>query len=708
MKNNLTFLIAIAALFVIAIFFAATPAVLADGNETNSTNSTTATNYTLTIMSTPSGADVSIDGVSIGDQTPAVISLANGTYFVMVNKTGRQSNSTTIPLTADTTLDLTLAALPPSNETNETNTTNTTNYTLSITSTPTGANITINGTAYGTTPRDISLESGLYNVTLTKTGYEQYTTTLFLDADHPLLVTLVALNTTNSTGNGTNTTNSTGNTSSFTLKRIVPITTDGQTLLETETARFTANVPGATSITWSVNGASTRTRPQANDTFDWTPGLGYYDLQTTSAPYYKLATVKVTASDGVDIIYEKIYLVHVHNVFNAFWSPDRGEDGDVEVFSSNNVHQFDSLFITLSSSRGVEIFEVQKYWVAVDCVVGCESAWRYTYEDMPSGDTKIIALTAIDTAINYNETFDTVQRAHYRERDSSSSSGGGGGGGGLPVKKPNVLPQLVYATFSKDVISAQDGVTLTLDARDDEQVTKVVAIITEASGKTRDVRLERTAGSPGYGTWTVDLGAFPEGKHVLSLVRLTDDAGATNNVTVGNIAFYVTGATAQVGEQTSLELVYATLSKNVIQPGDEITITLDARDYAGITGATALLRSKDEELKVPLTLKSGEATYGTWETTLQLDKSDTTYTLASVTLENAKESRDVRLYGQKVYVNYVKPSDASGATGMVVGQARLRSVRDVLKNPSTPLMIGLVGMGVALLIVTSMTFMRKR
>lgn len=55
---------------------------------------------------------------------------------------------------------------------------------LKITSNPSGAKILVNNEFKGTTPLDLTLKEGTYNIKIIKEGYEDYTTSITIKADN--------------------------------------------------------------------------------------------------------------------------------------------------------------------------------------------------------------------------------------------------------------------------------------------------------------------------------------------------------------------------------------------------------------------------------------------------------------------------------------------------------------------------------------------
>lgn len=133
------------------------------------------------ITSTPTSADIYVNGSSSGKKTGDTLSLNAGTYNITLKKT----------LYKDTTFSVTVLA----------NQTVSKNVTLSeasfqVNSTPAGAKIYLNGVNTGSvTPAGIRLALGTNTITLSLIGYAD--TTFTIPADSPLTgvsVTLTALN----------------------------------------------------------------------------------------------------------------------------------------------------------------------------------------------------------------------------------------------------------------------------------------------------------------------------------------------------------------------------------------------------------------------------------------------------------------------------------------------------------------------------------
>jgi hypothetical protein len=184
---------------------------------------------------------------------------------------------------------------------------------------------------------------------------------------------------------------------------------------------------------------------------------------------------------------------------------------------------------------------------------------------------------------------------------------------------------------------------------------------------------------------------------------MTDNGGNTSNATVEDRAFYVLGDTVLASE--NLLVVYAILDKSSVKPGEAVGIKMDIRDFIGVEEVEVILKSKQQEIPVKLEMVGGTPQYGTWEGSVVLDQSDQTFALVMARISNGEDTKETRIYGQKVYVEYVKPLDLLEQENAPA--PKKTELRQIVRNPITPLLIGLIGMGLAMLIVSSMTFMKS-
>jgi len=123
----------------------------------------------LTVYSSPSNAEVYIDGNYVGDTPLENYKLSTGEHIIKIKKEGYQDYNKTITINPAEImkLEVTLSEKPG---------------TLKISSEPSGAKVYINGDYKGETPLTLELEPGTYTVKLTKEDYENYTLTIEVKA----------------------------------------------------------------------------------------------------------------------------------------------------------------------------------------------------------------------------------------------------------------------------------------------------------------------------------------------------------------------------------------------------------------------------------------------------------------------------------------------------------------------------------------------
>jgi hypothetical protein len=123
-----------------------------------------ATSGVLVVSSEPSGATVTLDGTVAGTTPLNLTSVSAGDHTVLLSLAGYADQSATITVTAGGTSRnaYTLSA-----------------NILTISSTPSGATVTLDGTAEGTTPLSLkAVAAGSHTLVLTLDGYSPYTVTV--------------------------------------------------------------------------------------------------------------------------------------------------------------------------------------------------------------------------------------------------------------------------------------------------------------------------------------------------------------------------------------------------------------------------------------------------------------------------------------------------------------------------------------------------
>ncbi|MDN7025535.1 PEGA domain-containing protein [Methanoculleus sp. FWC-SCC1] len=140
----------------------------------------------LTIVSSPGGATVTIDGsyvgtTSAGSTAPLAVTVNAGTHAIAVSKMGYQPSVTTLQVKAGEaqTVSITLAPSPPSG-------------TVSVASTPGSASVTLDGGSAQTTPETYSnVEPGTHSVKVTKPGFVPWSKTVTVEAGKTVQVNAI-------------------------------------------------------------------------------------------------------------------------------------------------------------------------------------------------------------------------------------------------------------------------------------------------------------------------------------------------------------------------------------------------------------------------------------------------------------------------------------------------------------------------------------
>jgi PKD repeat protein len=144
------------------------------------------TTGTLTVYTTPSGATVYVDLIYQGTTPLTIPHLAPGSHPVRLTLTGYTEYSGPVIITSDQIYPLNIQLTQSESPS--------TTGSLAVTSTPSGASITVDSVAKGTTPKTITdLSKGSHTVKLTKSGYWDSSQTVTIGAGKttPMDVSLV-------------------------------------------------------------------------------------------------------------------------------------------------------------------------------------------------------------------------------------------------------------------------------------------------------------------------------------------------------------------------------------------------------------------------------------------------------------------------------------------------------------------------------------
>ena len=159
----------------------------------------------LDVRSTPNIATVKVDGKEVGT-TPIEVELLIGSHNVTISKDGytSENRSVTINEAATTTLDVTLSEG---------------NGTLSVTSSPTGAMVYVDGRYAGVTPLKQQLPSGSHSVEVKRSGYNSVTRNVVITRNNTEYVTVSLKSTQYSSASGSSASKSSYNSSSYNSQR---------------------------------------------------------------------------------------------------------------------------------------------------------------------------------------------------------------------------------------------------------------------------------------------------------------------------------------------------------------------------------------------------------------------------------------------------------------------------------------------------------
>jgi hypothetical protein len=120
----------------------------------------------LSLTSTPSGADIAIDGRPIGEKTPHTAPLMPGPHTIKLTLVGYQDWEERAQVTGGSTTNVHATLIPPPTLTGF----------LSVTSSPAGADIAIDGRPIGEkTPNTMPIDPGSHTIKLTLSDYQDWT-----------------------------------------------------------------------------------------------------------------------------------------------------------------------------------------------------------------------------------------------------------------------------------------------------------------------------------------------------------------------------------------------------------------------------------------------------------------------------------------------------------------------------------------------------
>ena len=138
----------------------------------------------ISVSSTPRGAGVYVDDIYMGKTNQVVGNLAAGPHRVVVSEAGYVTWEETVQVRSKEVIPVAVTLVAEVNAASGD---------LLVSSTPTGASVYIDGNYRGSTPVDDSLDindlsPGTYTISVKKPGYQEYATTITLQAGRKVQV----------------------------------------------------------------------------------------------------------------------------------------------------------------------------------------------------------------------------------------------------------------------------------------------------------------------------------------------------------------------------------------------------------------------------------------------------------------------------------------------------------------------------------------
>jgi putative flippase GtrA len=542
---------------------------------------------------------------------------------------------------------------------------------LSITTSPEGATVFLDGEEVGTAPLNLTLSAGNYSLRAVLEGYSPLTQSVTLTTNTAVELELSEL------GEGAQIVSTDTN-----AERI-----DGQlTLYETLQGLFTVQLSEPGNVTWRINGeVKGTTDAAAEHTFSWTPDILF------SADLQRAVVSASTSADSHE------WEVWVQDVINPFFSGTTGAStATVHVYTYDQLVSYDEVRVTLNSPTK----STRSYALTAQSAANGFTHWSkaLSAEELDYGNNVLVRITGTKDNASEEHTL-SATRAHYRQPPQQPSEPTGAISAPSMPRFTPFMPDLVYAVFERDVLGMEESQTVSMDLRSfDNHIADAVAVIVSPDSSERRVNLSLVEGTTGYGTWQGSFSGHQAGHSVLGWVEVTGERGAQDVLTTDeHVVFYVVNQ--PTGAPQSLGVVFTSLNRNVVESGTEVVLRLDARDEIGITEVNAtVVSNRGDEQTFTLQRVEGDALYGTYEGAFLARQADATYRVSNITLSNGQETAVRAVQDREVYVQYLPP-DTQGVAATATGQTI--SVGAVLEHRLAPAIIG--GMLMVLAIIAFFT-----
>jgi dolichol-phosphate mannosyltransferase len=560
------------------------------------------------------------------------------------------------------------------------------NATLNVYSNPEGAFVFIDDIDYGISPlENVSFVPGNYSILLSLSGYENETGSFELFENETLdlnfdLVALEMNETENETENGifiiANSTNLVKKNGSYFMYEI-------------ESGEFSVTLNSGGEIEWFLDDEFLDNTNGTVHLFEWVPGI----LSSSSASEIRIIKAKTTDD-------EVSWEIDFRDVINPFFNESSGSSGAmINIFIRHNVAGFDDIenvsIVISSKQNGLDVSRV--YHLESENAGGVTKWFSFISNDdfFVGGNflSEIILISSDKTESYFIPIVGDEVRGFNKIIPEVSPSGSGGGASSGKIRD-NV--ELIYVILDKNILYENETQTITLDAKAKNEVRSVGAIFKDSSGIYFGVNLDLVSGKKNYGTWQKKLDSLAPGSYDLVYVDLIGyDRESYVREIIKDRSFYVLSEEVIFSEK--LGLVYSVLGESVVGNAGNVSFKLDARDFEGITNASAVVKRSrgeiNENFEIPLFLVSGDKKYGTWEGFIYIDEPDMTFSVVSVILFSEEDSKEYQIKGRSVYANSLvedlRKRSSEGSFGFFTGLSvfNLEKLRD---NPRSLVVIGFV------------------
>jgi hypothetical protein len=515
--------------------------VLSPINQSNPANDT---NANLTLLSSPSGASIRLDGTANGI-TPKSFSLAPGVHTVNLTIAGYTPNATTLNLTSGQSLTITLNLALISNVSNSSNSTNTTNTTNSTQGNLTGAiNLPLVSGRYHMWETDtarfsVSPASGTYTWAIDGVKQSGSAATfnwtpgiIYVGGETPKTPTVTV-------------TNGASNYSwPLTVEYVVnafftPSRGSGSTLLEVYT---NDNVVTFTQLNVSiVNGGRTSVFALQPNQFPpstvWKDTLGSLpagDNNLKTVTGFNNATNTSTSFTVPQTANQKRGYFNTKSTGGGGKSGGGGGGGGggsatalpelvYVIFGKDAINISETQTVTLDAKHKFSVERAQvvlllpngkERSVDLSLVQGKASygTWSANFSGFRPGLHKLVHVNLWYGAIQPME-FNITDRAFYAQSDTASAA--------QLTAGPLVL---IYSVLNSSTVEPNASVRLQVDARDDAGLRKVVAVVKSTRGDSQTIALKLATGTALYGTWEGAIKLTePDTTYSVTEIRLSNE-----------------------------------------------------------------------------------------------------------------------------------------------------------------------------------------